>query len=95
MAALKTAHIRAALLRKGFREDLTHHRYLWLYVDNKKTSIKTRLSHGAKEYGDFLLSQVQKQLKLSRPELLRFVECPLDYEQYVRHLVGNGWVTRS
>jgi hypothetical protein len=40
-------------------------RYFWLVVDGKKTAIRTRFSHGAREYGDALLGAVANQMKLT------------------------------
>jgi len=52
----KTRAIRAALLSKGFMADDTHHEMFWLVVDGRKSSIRTRISHGVAEYGDNLLA---------------------------------------
>jgi hypothetical protein len=76
--------LRLALLSKGFQEEKTHHRIFWLVVEGKRTRIRTRLSHGIKEYGTQLLHETARALMLSRQELDRFVRCPMDYEEYLR-----------
>ena len=90
MSVIKTNALASALLSKGFRRDNTHHQYLWLYVGGKKTSVRTCLSHGIPEYGDDLLAKVKKQLRVSKPQLLDLVACPLSYDKYVAHLVQSG-----
>jgi hypothetical protein len=90
MSTIKTKDIHAALTGKGFRVADTHHEMLWLFVGGKKTSIRTRLSHGSDEYGDSLLKLMAKQLKLRRADLDRLIECPLTEKEYVSILVKNG-----
>lgn len=90
MAAIKRRAIESALLRKGFRRDNTHHQYLWLYVGQRKTSVKTYLSHGTKEYGESLIAPLKRQLGVSKPQLLALVDCPLTYDAYVAHLEKSG-----
>jgi DNA-binding phage protein len=62
----------------------------WLVVDGRKTSIRTRLSHGAAEYGGNLLALIARQVGLSRQELYRLVDCPMDGEKLKRLLVERG-----
>lgn len=84
--------IRFALLSKGFREKSTSHAYYYLYVDGRKTSVFTYLSHGSgyKDYSDSLVREVCHQLGLVKKEFLQLVECPLTYEQYVVILRQRG-----
>jgi hypothetical protein len=92
----RSAEIRAALLKKGFREDQArHHVYYWFYDGNRKTSVKTYFSHGIKEYGDELLDAIKKQLGLTKPQLLDFIECPLSREGYLKLLLESGRIRRS
>lgn len=82
----------ATLLKKGFQRDQTHHHMYWFFVGSKRTTIKTRISHGEKEYGDWLLGQMQKQLKLNKAQFDRFMDCPMKLEEYQGILVGAGHV---
>ena len=86
----KTKAIRAALMKKGFIADDTHHEMFWLVVDGKKTTIRTRISHGAKEYGDELLALVARQVGLSKQELYRLIDCPMDGQKLRVLLVERG-----
>lgn len=88
----KTKAIRAALMKKGFIADDTHHEMFWLVVDGKKTSIRTRISHGAKEYGDELLALVARQVGLNKQELYRLIDCPMDGERLTSLLIERGKV---
>ena len=86
----KTKAIRAALLKKGFVAEDTHHEMFWLVVDRKKTSVRTRISHGAKEYGDELLVLVARQVGLGKQEMYRLIDCPMDGEKLRALLVERG-----
>jgi hypothetical protein len=93
MSAIKTRDIRKVLTNKGFQiVDCRHHEMLWFFACGKKTSIRTRLSHGSDEYGDGLLGLMAKQLKLARYDLDRLIECSLTEAAYSEHLVNNGHV---
>jgi len=88
----KTRTIRAAFLSKGFIADETHHEMFWLVVGGKKTSVRTRISHGAKECGDQLLTLMARQVGLNKSELYRLVDCPMDGEELKALLVERGKV---
>jgi len=95
MSAIKTKDIESALLSKGFRRDNSHHEFLWLYVGEQRTSVKTYLSHSIREYGDDLLAKVKKQLGVSKRQLLALVNCPLTYDEYVSHLKEVGRIVAT
>lgn len=88
----KTRTMRSAFLSKGFISDETHHEMFWLVVGGKKTSIRTRISHGAKEYDDQLLTLMSRQIGLSKNELYRLIDCPMDGERLKKLLVERGKV---
>jgi hypothetical protein len=92
MSTIKTKDIHKALTGKGFRVVESHHEMLWFFVQGKKTSIRTRLSHGSEEYDDSLLGLMAKQLKLRRADLDRLIECPLTENEYVNKLIHDGHV---
>ena len=88
----KTRAIRAALLSKGFMADDTHHEMFWLVVDGRRSSIRTRVSHGVAEYGDNLLALIARQVGLSNRELYSLVDGPMDGEKLKRVLIERGKV---
>ena len=92
MSTIKTKDIHKALTGKGFRVVESHHEMLWFFVQGRKTSIRTRLSHGSDEYDDGLLGLMAKQLKLKRADLDRLIECPLTEKEYVNKLIHDGHV---
>lgn len=89
---IKTRKIASALTRKGFVEQggrkRKKHIFYFLYVDGKKTSIRTKLSHGINEYNDTLLSLMRKQLKFDKKEELEdFIDCTkMNFEEYLSML---------
>ena len=90
MGAIKTKDIKSALLKKGFRSDNRDHEYLWLFVGERRTRIRTWLSYGRSEYGEDLLAKVKQQLGVTKKQLHDLVDCPMNHEAYVAHLVATG-----
>ncbi len=82
MTVFKAKDICSALKKKGFLEDPnSHHIYYRFYYNGKRTAVHTFISHGPIEYGDKLISEVKKQLHLSKNELQKFIECPMKKEE--------------
>ena len=85
--------IEAALRKKGFAANQTHHTQMWLVVDGKQSHIHTFLSHGIDEYGDLLLGKLAKQLKLRRAEALNLIDCPMSEADYLKNLREQKAIT--
>jgi len=59
--------IERACLKLGFKIDVSkHHRVLTFEKNGKETRVYTYLSHGNKDYGNRLLSEVAYQLYVSK-----------------------------
>ena len=82
----------SSLKRKGFQPKEGKHTLYILYVDGKKTSVFTKISHGSqyKEYSDSLLDMVKRQMGLTTTELHDFIDCKLEYEPYVAKLKAQN-----
>lgn len=96
MSAVASREIERALLKKGFvRKDRKDRLYILMY-DGQKSRISTILSHTSNmDYGDSLLSAVADQMKLSKRELLQFVECTMSGSTYAGLMIERGWVTKK
>ncbi len=95
MTVFKARDICSALKKKGFVEDPSsdHIRYT-LYVNGKKTRIFTFISHDFREYGEKLISEVKKQLRLqSKNELQDFIKCPMTGEEYTKLLIERDHIS--
>jgi predicted RNA binding protein YcfA (HicA-like mRNA interferase family) len=88
----KTGEYRSALLKKGFKQErATGHDIFCLYVGEKKTQIFTMLSHGSSEdINNPLLNKMKKQLRLSNQEIERFIECPMNHDEFLSTLRRKG-----
>ncbi len=64
----------------------------WFVVDGRKTPIHTWFSHGRKKADDWLLNHVANEMRLTKQELLAFVECTLSASEYLRLLVERGHI---
>lgn len=89
--SFKGKEIRLALLKKGFQlGDQKRHQYLWLYVNGKKTAIRTHVSHGNKDYTGDLFQFVKRQLKIDSEQLTDLIGCVMDSDGYVSALKDSG-----
>jgi len=94
MHTYKSQEIISSLEKKGFKKMNVHHRKYFLFVGDKKTPIKTYVSHGKKtEYDVHLLGEMRKQLKFeNKVQLDKFLQCPMTYKQYISYLRQNGHI---
>jgi predicted RNA binding protein YcfA (HicA-like mRNA interferase family) len=67
--------IATGLQQKGFRLRDNDHSFFHLYVNGKKTSVYTKISHGEKEIHDGLLGTMARQVRLSRKQFNELIEC--------------------
>lgn len=86
--------IARALSKKHFRLGAGDHDYYWLYVDDVRTGIYTKLSRGEKyrTIGDGLVKEIARQIKLQKGEFLEFVQCTLSGDAYVALLKSRNEV---
>jgi hypothetical protein len=63
----------------------------WHYFQGKKTSIRTRVSHGEAEFDGAMLAQRRRQMGgLTRSQMFDFIECPMSAADYKSHPIGEG-----
>ncbi len=86
--------IEAALLKKGFlkESDGDHIRY---YFPNKARTdwvVRTKISHGmqGKTIDSWLLTQMARQLHLTKAQFLELIDCTLSEEDYREILKTQG-----
>jgi predicted RNA binding protein YcfA (HicA-like mRNA interferase family) len=77
----KNYNIANSLLNKGFEEKQSSHTRLIYFIDGKKSSIFTVVSHGKKEISDDLMHKMAKQMKLSYKQFCDVVDCPMSKEE--------------
>lgn len=81
--------VEAALLKKGFRKDDSHHHFfIYWNLAGKKTVRRTKTSHGSsyKTLGDPLLKAMAKQVGLTKPKFIELVDCTLDQKGYEKEV---------
>jgi predicted RNA binding protein YcfA (HicA-like mRNA interferase family) len=76
--------VETSLKKKGFRPDEgDHHWFFYWTADGKKTTVRTKTSHGpTKDLGDGLLKEMARQIRISKSQFLELVDCPMSREQY-------------
>lgn len=85
--------VEAAMTAKGFRQDQgDHHFFVYFTKAGKKSRARTKTSHTAKmkDIPDNLLSQMAQQCKLTKPQFLDLVDCPMSRDQYEDALRARG-----
>ena len=93
MAELHVSEFNRALVYKGFdRSEGKHHTMFHLMAYRKRTSVRTRLSHGERRVDDWLQSQIARELHLSKRELWRFVKCEIGEQEYLGMMIEGGHV---
>jgi predicted RNA binding protein YcfA (HicA-like mRNA interferase family) len=91
LTARLNKQIEKALKKNGFRKIPTHHnRYRYYTLAGIKSPVKTHISHGSKDYGDDLLSKMADQLKLTKKELIRFIDGEMSQQEYEAILKDKG-----
>jgi hypothetical protein len=90
MSPMKARAVSSSLEAKGFRRSDTHHMFFHLWVGGLRTAIHTKMSHGEREIGDPLVSAMSRDLKLSRKDFTRLIECPMSQQEYIQQLRCNG-----
>lgn len=73
------------LRKKGFMVVDGDHKFLEFYHNNKLI-LHTKISHEEKDLNDFLISQMSKQCKISKPDFINLANCPLSQKAYVELL---------
>ena len=75
--------VERGLERKGFvRVEGDHHFFIYRTLQGKKSTIRTKTSHGMRQIDDSILSQMARQCRLSRTQFDKLIECPLAQEEY-------------
>ncbi len=85
----KSKEIQSVLLKKGFKLEPKHkhHEFYYFVVNGKISSVYTYFSHSKKDYDNFLLSQIKKQLLFDNTsEFEDFLNCPFTETDYLEML---------
>ena len=91
MATLKAREVISGLKKKGFLQSEGDHTYFILYVNEKKTSIRTKVRHGRGEVDDYLLHMMALQAKLEKRQFMDLINCPLSATDYLKILEAQGY----
>lgn len=72
------------LKKKGFVDSANKsddHKYLELF-HNEKLVLHTKISHGNKDIGNYLIKQMSEQCHLNKDEFMDLSNCPLSKDDY-------------
>lgn len=91
MTTLKVREVLRGLEKKGFLRSEGDHTFLIFYVNGKKTSIHTKVSHGSDEVDDHLINRMSIQVRLEKKKFVEMVNCPFSSEDYLKELKTQGY----
>jgi predicted RNA binding protein YcfA (HicA-like mRNA interferase family) len=92
MTVLRSRDVIRGLTKKGFQSVEGDHTHFILYVNGKKTSVRTKVSHGTREIDDFLISAMASQLKIDKKGFKEYIDCQKSQEDYINQLKRDGIV---
>ena len=92
MAVRGKREVETGLKRKGFRQDDgDHHWYFYWTAEGKKTTVRTKTSHGStKDLGDGLLKEMARQVRVTKLQFLELVDCAMTREEFEGALMDGG-----
>jgi predicted RNA binding protein YcfA (HicA-like mRNA interferase family) len=91
MVTFNVREVLSGLEKKGFIRSEGDHTFLIFYVNGKKTSIHTKVSHGSNEINDYLINRMSIQVKLEKKKFIDMVNCPFTLEDYIKELEAQGY----
>lgn len=95
MAVLDSRKTYNNLKKKGFIDadgKSQDHVRVEFWHDGKLTRCRTKLSHNGQEINDYLISQMSKQISLSKKEFIDFAECKLTHSEYIEILKAKNLI---
>lgn len=90
MAVLDARETENNLKRKGFVRINTDHIRLEFWHNGKLTRVRTKLSHNSQEINDYLISQMAKQVCLTRKQFIGLADCTVTQAEYEKVLKERG-----
>lgn len=98
MPSLKKDMVVRNLKKKGFKAEEGDHLYLSYHtVDGKKTTIRTKVSHGhmGNDINSSLVSAMARQCGITTQQFKQFAECTLTQQDYEQLLTAGGHFSRG
>lgn len=80
------------MTKKGFGHNTGTHNVLRFYYQGKKTSISTHYSSHHAIISETNFGLMAEQIKLTRNEYEKLIECTLNQEQYTQLLIERGFL---
>ncbi|MEZ8217623.1 putative RNA binding protein YcfA, dsRBD-like fold, HicA-like mRNA interferase family [Candidatus Fervidibacteria bacterium JGI MDM2 SSWTFF-3-K9] len=94
LRSVSKSELRRRLLAIGFEEERGKHHIFFYFHYKGRIVTYTKISHGGgKDIGQPLLSEIMRQLHLSREEFERLLKGDLSHGEYVEILKQRGVVS--
>ena len=92
MTTFKSKKVEKSLKKKGFKQEPGDHKFFVLYVDGKRTNIRTKTSHCGQDIDKYLINQMRKQVHLEEEDIINLIKCPLSEEEYKKIVTEGGYI---
>ena len=92
---LAARQVDGALTTKGFKKIDNDHHFYFLYHNGKKTTVRTKISHGEREISDTNCGNMARQMQITTTQFKQFVDCKIEGKEYVDILIKNGVLEKS
>ncbi len=90
MTVFSAKKVEKALEKVGYiNENGDHNRYR-LYIDGKRTDIRTKTSHNGQDIGDDLIASMARQIHLSKRDFIKLVNGHISKDEYIEILKINN-----
>lgn len=89
MTVFNAKEVEKALKRVGFEMEPGDHNYFRLYINGKRTSIRTKTSHNRQDIGDALIEKMRKQVHLTKKQFIDLINNNMTKDEYVAILKQN------
>ncbi len=93
MPVYKDRDVKSKILSLGFQisnDSRNKHIYYCLYKDGIYTGINTHFSKNGQDIDDHLISQIAKQMGITRQEFIKIMKGEINKEEYLSILQING-----
>ena len=92
MSVIDTKKTYRNLRSKGFTDSIKRsddHKWVDFFHD-KKYVLSTKVSHGGKDIGNYLIKKMSLQCHLDKNDFMDLAKCPLSKEDYLEILEKKG-----
>jgi hypothetical protein len=94
MKPIDAALARQSAERKGFKKKASDHDYYWFHHDGKKTALRIKISHGARELKQREIRADAQACQMASSDMFKVLSCEHDHEWVKEHHLKTETIRR-